>query len=154
MIVGGDIAGEKETQVISMDSVDEICDNLAPYPYHSDYSFPLVLNGRPVVCGGGAGTAPAFEKCFRYNPTSKMWDSMANLANPRSYGSSLNIGFEEWWLLGGNFIDRNYFPSSTSQIFKDGAFRLGPNLFEPSARGCGVKINSTHVFFGTLMASQ
>ena len=149
MIVAGDPFSTATTEVLSLASIDEVCEDLARIPSNRHDAFALEQDGKPVVCGGH-GTQ-LFSDCYQYNPISKSWDKWEiNMGIPKTWGSSINIGFDEWWLMGGMSHNSSFLPTVTTEIFKNGEFRPGPNLIEPSARSCATKINSTHAFFGKI----
>ena len=123
-------------------SGSSVCATLAPYPLQLFGSIIMEYEDRPMICGG----SPATAACHRFNPATNIWESGFNMLNSRHSSSTASLSCNEQWIIGGVLGDSQ--PTFTSEIFKDGVFRPGPDLPEPMSEGCAVTINSTHIFIG------
>ena len=115
-------------------------------------SFPVSLRDSEnniMVCGGEYETTQVtvYQECFKYLNGS--WTPTVSMLQPRVGATSVEIKPKEWLILGGQ-DDTTYY--NTTELFKDGAFGVGPPLPEPMFGGSAVMYNATHLF--TAMKSQ
>lgn len=63
----------------------------------------------------------------------------------------LEVGYKEYWIFGGRTNDTTYLTST--EIYKEDEFIVGPDLLEPMGFHSAAMINYTHLFIGNLQNS-
>jgi hypothetical protein len=145
VVVGGyNGAYLRSVQVLDFASPDKSCASLPPYPLSMCCGTATFYKGELLVCGGEIDGPVPSDKCFKLSPDLTSWVEILPLPNgPREVMSSSQID-GKWLISGGYYVSSQ----TTSLIYDDGQFIVGPRLPFPMKDHCQLTINSTHVFIG------
>lgn len=79
-------------------------------------------------------------------PKNDAWEGIASMKKARYLASAVQIGFHQYWMLGGR--DQDHRNLQSTEMIKNGVFHNGPDSQDTSAFGCAVKVNSSYIFVG------
>ena len=123
-------------------------DHLPDYPLKVNYAVANVVDGEVTVCGGvDLFTNKPINQCYQLDHNQVAWKPFPSTVFPRSQSGG-GLTAQGWWIIGGDY-SRDANARNTTEIFKNGAWQLGPRIpeiFDFWVSPCIANINDTHTF--------
>ena len=148
IIIGGydnDDSSLDSVEVVDLSSNVNDCVGISNFPTTIRLGGGSFLNDKPRVCGG-IEDGDETENCREFDSDSNSWSSVESMVKARySFGFS-KIGSNQWFVTGGYNDDDG--DLSSTEVWANNEFSIGPDLPFALARQCQVTLNSTHIFVG------
>ena len=148
MVVGGydsqnDGNAENDVEFVNLKNPNSTCVKPKDSPLDSG-STGTFIQGQAIICGS---YNPNIPTCYSYNPSTDEWiRSFATRLN-RDRAGSVQLGDDDWWILGG-YSNSQYLETSEichpskSSCSEYLDFEGQGHLYQPKA----VRVNATHIF--------
>ena len=137
MAIGG-YGSLLDSEIITIGGGTRVCPKPANLTENTYFGTGGYVTGRPLVCG-----ASDTYECRYYSFEQGQWQQEVSLSTIRNGATSLPLADGTLWITGGRagVVDQE-----STEIYRDGAFAPGPDLFLPRTSHCLVRLNDTHSF--------
>ncbi len=138
--------GSHHAEFLDLSNPTATCDIIPQYPIDDDWAVGLNFYEIPVICGGSISNV-YYDSCYAYDFDDRMWVQSHPLKEPRAGAFSLQLGSDEFVIMGGMTTGERVL-SSTELYTYTGTEGNSSNMAlpEPMANFSGVTLNATHAF--------
>ena len=130
----GVVESNGRCQIMDLTS-SENCKSFSQYPLNVSFSGGAVVDGHPLICGGGYGGSNGSDRktvseCYMHDRSTDSWRFLNKLHTSRQFHAA--VPFKDGlWVSGGMSFDTSSTGAeltSTEFVHVNGSIRRGPNL--------------------------
>ncbi len=143
--------GSHHAEVADLLNPTSICEAIQRYPIDTDWAVGLSFHDLPVICGGEISNV-YIDDCYSYSFFYNNWTDTHDLLEPRAGAVSLQVDFNEFWIMGG--MTTGDIVLDTTEVYDAQVSIRGIDLPEPMAHFSAVRLNSTHAFIASGLTSN